>query len=72
MATSNDLTLEYLIDNFSGDEYNGIEYAKSKYPEYLEKPSKPMSSNKPTSTEALDYAYKLKEYEDLIIIKFSI
>jgi hypothetical protein len=48
--------------------WGGIEYAKSKYPVYIERPSKPILSNKPTSDEALEYAYKLKEYEDSIKI----
>lgn len=62
------LTLEYLIENYSGDINRGIEYAKSEIPDFIEKPSKPILSNKPTSADALDYAYKLKEYEDLVVI----
>ena len=68
METKKELTLEYLIANFSGDVYNEIHLAKSYYPESIERPTKPILSNKPKSAEALDYAYKLKEYEDLIII----
>jgi hypothetical protein len=68
MATLTDLTLEYLIENYSGDVNTGIVFAKSKYPMYVDKPSKPTLGNNPTSAVALDYAYKLKEYEDLVVI----
>lgn len=68
MTTLTDLTLEYLIENFSCDVYNGIEYATSKYPKYLKTPTKPIISNNPTSDEVFAYAHKLKEYEDLIVI----
>lgn len=68
METKKELTLEYLIENYSGDINRGIEYAKSEKPNFIERPTKPILSNKPKSAEALDYAYKLKEYEDLIII----
>ena len=68
MATLTDLTLEYLIENFAGDVNSGIVFAKSKYPMYVDKPSKPTLGNKPTSSEALEFANKLKKYEDLIVI----
>jgi hypothetical protein len=68
MANKIELTLEYLIDNYSGDVYSGIQYTESKYPPYIERPSKPILSNKPTSDEAFEYATKLKEYEGLVEI----
>lgn len=33
MESKNELTLEYLIENYSNNVCEGIEYAKSKYPE---------------------------------------
>ena len=62
------LTLEYLIENYSGDINRGIEFSENRYPEPPNRPSKPILSNKPTSDEVFAYAHKLKEYEDLIII----
>lgn len=57
------LSLQYLIDNYSGDVYNGIEYCKSLYSEYPSKPSKPQLPKKDTAQDAKEYADKMVIYE---------
>lgn len=63
-----ELTLETLKAYAENNgNYEAIEYAKTFKGEYPKKPSKPILKTEFTSTQMMDYAIKLAEYENLMI-----
>ena len=57
------LTVEELTEAWSGEVYNGIEYAKSYYLEYPDKPTKPTLKHNHSSEELKKYNSDFKTYE---------